>query len=108
MNEGDQARLEGFRALLCTDGTRLSRVKSPQTSFEALLNVNPPFDVPSELIDDPREKALMEVESPGPVLVKSDTLKDVCGNIWQIWRRDNNPADFTVKYWLTKVTQADT
>jgi hypothetical protein len=107
MNEGQSARLEGFRALLGTDGVCLTVLSGPAAAgkLNCLLQINPAFEVPSDLIEDPRERACAEAIADGqlPALVKGDRLADARGNKWQVWNREDNPADSFVKFWLTKI-----
>jgi hypothetical protein len=105
MNAGETARLEGFKALLATDGVCLSRLAPAGGKFTALLQINPMVEIPSALVEDPREKALAEaLRCPSlPAIVKSERLKDPQGNLWGVWSREDNPADFGVKFWLVKI-----
>ncbi|MDB6022928.1 MAG: hypothetical protein JWQ04_2785 [Pedosphaera sp.] len=103
MNDGQTARLEGFRAQLAVDGVTLTILSAAGGTIFGLLSVNPPVEVPSELTEDRREKAILEVLRPAPAVVRADQLKDDDGNKWQIWTREDNAADFAVKFWLVKL-----
>lgn len=100
----------GFAQLLSLGGggirdvTIISDSPPPNPTFKAILQINPQVEIPSELVNDTRARALMQVDRaslPCP-LKKSDSLKDSCGNFWDVWGEDNNPATFTVNFWLTQ------
>lgn len=104
----DSPELRGFKDRLRRDGKRLKTVKAPVTQFKALLAVAPPFDPETELGSDPREKANCEVLAPGPDLSLNDYVSEIgTNNKWQVVYREDNPADFTTKYVLAKVTNKD-
>jgi hypothetical protein len=107
MNLADTALNEGFYSLLTVNARTMQTVKAPLTQFQAILNVANPFDPETELGSDPREKCTMEVLQPGPVLNVNDFITEFgTVNKWQVVYRDNNPADFTVKYVLAVVIAA--
>lgn len=109
--------LAGFRRLISRKGvvfTMLDNSPPNDRTFTGLLAVNPPIDPRLDLNADPREAAIIETESTGipTVLMKSDSrlnhrLKDEAGNTWNTIRREDNPADFTTRFWVVKITPQD-
>ena len=109
MNLAEFMLREGFDALLCADAKCLQTVKAPVTGFKAIVSVANPFDPETELGSDPREKVLIEVKQPGPSLAVNDYVTEVgTTNKWQIVYRDDNKADFTIKYMGAAVLAIDT
>lgn len=94
----------GFRQLISIGGDGVKCLKTAAgAKVSGLLQINPMFDLPSDLISDSREKALLEVERNGlPPIKQGDPLTDSGGNKWGVWNRDDNPATFTTKFWLVK------
>lgn len=101
----------GFRRLLTLGGEGiicfdiLSQAGIPTgAKLRAVAAVNPMVEIPSDLQDDHREKALIEVERTGlPSVDWAGSIKDQTGNVWRVWNRQDNPATFTVKFWIIKV-----
>lgn len=90
-------------------GRCLQTVTPTPVNFKALLAVAPPIDPNTELGSDPREKAVCELFAPGPVICLNDFITEPgTQNKWQVVYRDNNTADFVVKYMLAKVLTIDT
>ena len=65
-----------------------------------------------EVTNDPRELSILEVRRPVPQgtfstvqrdLNSNDQIAGADGTLWTLIRRDDNPATFTVKFWLAKV-----
>lgn len=93
-----------FNDRLRQQGHCLQTVKAPAVNFRALLAVAPPLDPDTELGSDPREKCVCELNGPGPVIALNDFIVEIgTTNKWQVVYRDNNTADFAVKYMLAKV-----
>lgn len=94
----------GFEDRLRRQGKSMQTVKAPPVSFKALLAVAPPFDPDTPLGSDTREKCLMEILDCGaadPQIAENDFLIQQANMAkWQVVWRDNNPADFTIKYVL--------
>ena len=93
------------RRMIALDTTDARRA----VPFQALLQSVSPFGLDTEILNDPREKTMMEIMSPGPVVNANDKLMEPgTTNRWCVIGRDNNAADFTVKYVLAKVVTEDT
>lgn len=96
-----------FGDRLRRQGKYMQTVKAPPFYFRALIAVAPPFDPETELGSDPREKAMMELLAPGPAISLNDFITEIgTKNKWEVVYRDNNPADFTVKYVIAVVIDA--
>ncbi len=88
--------------------------RSGETFPAILLPVNA-IDPRLELGDDPREMATMEARRDripeikyGDVIVQTKPfLSDSPQPLWKAVRRDDNPANFAVKWWLVKITDQD-
>lgn len=106
MNDGMTARLEGFRAQLEVDGVCLTSLSNARVKPRGLLAINPPVELPSELIEDRREKARFQIERPCAgvaTFARNNKVKDELGNTWQVWSLEDNAANITVDFWLVKL-----
>ena len=72
------------------------------------MQIDPRLDVSN----DPRELSVLEVRRPVPQgtfaglqrdLNSNDQIAGPDGTLWTLIRRDDNPATFSVKFWLAKV-----
>jgi hypothetical protein len=105
---GQDALIEGFRTQLELYGKSMQSLSTANVTFTALLQVAPPFDPNTPLGEDPREKVIMEVLSPGPALSLNDRVQEV-GNddsTWLVVWRDANPAHIVARYILARLTDA--
>ena len=100
----------GFRQLLSLNGEAvicyklLSQYGIPTgKTLRAVAIVGAMVEIPSDLQSDHREKALIEVERENiPPVSWSGLLSDQLGNRWKVFERQDNPATFTVKFWIIK------
>lgn len=85
--------------------TDLTQPNQPPLQFNALLRVVQPFEIPSELVNDPREKTIAEAErnSQTQAVQCNDHVQDEQLNQWQVVSRDDNPATFTTVFFLIKL-----
>lgn len=112
-----QGQVEGFCSQLEVDGRRFRQVgNAPNaTDFYGLLTPAASIDPRLELGSDLRELSTLEClnidASPwgaAPDIAQQDRLLDVMANAtWRVVKRENNPADFTVKFWVVKITGQD-
>lgn len=71
--------------------------------FNGIIDPNPPIIPESLLGDDPREFGVIHAKKDGTGNCKlGDVVRDADGNQWILLRRDDNPADFVVKFWAHK------
>jgi hypothetical protein len=112
----------GFNERLQSLGQRLRLDRTGAEWNGILLPVNP-IDPRLELGDDPRELATLEMRRDGspdlehgdvviqirpPWATKSFNEGFVKPPLWRVLRRDDNPANFSIRYWLVKITSDDT
>ncbi len=108
----------GFNQRLAQLGQPMQHQRSGETFTAILLPVNA-IDPRLELGDDPRELATMEARRDripeikyGDVIVQTqpfwaNSAAPVVQPLWKAVRRDDNPANFAVKWWLVKITDQD-
>jgi len=88
--------------------------------FEAILLPVNPIDPQLELGSDWREMATLEGNRErvpwwnikyGDVILQTNPFwrTDILSTIpkWKIIRKDDNPANFTIKFWVVKITDKD-
>ncbi len=86
--------------------------------FDAILLPVTPIDPQLELGSDWREMATLECRRDRlPEIVYADIIiqpnpfwaTDALESPpkWKVFRRDDNPANFAVKFWLVKITEKD-
>jgi len=103
----------GFDERMASLGQRFSRETTGEEWDGILLSV-PPLDPRMDLGADLREFATLECRrdtSPdlqyGEVIIQQRPFWQVSDNApaprWSVARREDNPADFAVKYWLAKL-----
>ena len=102
-------KLAGWNVLWTNSDRRLLSLGGADAiPFRALLQAMPAFGLTTEISDDPREKTVLEVLEPGPCINRNDTLIEPgTNNQWTVLGRDNNQSDFTVRYFLAKITTED-
>jgi hypothetical protein len=96
------------------------RFRLPRTGdeFDAILLPLPPIDPMFELGTDKREKASLEGRRDRlPAIVRDDIILQLqpfwtteplaAPPKWMALEREDNPANFAVKYTLVKVTEGD-
>lgn len=92
----------GFDTMKDFHGEALVLVRGGR-GFVGLIDPQPEVDPTLEISSDYREIGMLHVkQSDDPGLVANDTITQAPDK-WRVVRRDNNPADFVVKYWLVKI-----
>ncbi len=109
MSLGADIGIEGWLALLDINGTELLVMGPGGGAVNGLLQTAPPIEPGMELGTDLRELSLFEIMKPLPGNIQFGTrLRDnSTGALWKTVKREDNPADFTGKFWLAKVTEGD-
>jgi hypothetical protein len=106
---------EGFQTRIDSLGQPFVHKKSG-TSFLGILLPVHPVDPMLELGSDWREMATLEaLRNTVPAINYADVIAQtnpIWGAVgtppqWKVVRREDNPADFAIKYWLVKITSQD-
>jgi hypothetical protein len=94
------------------------RLERTGEEFTAVLTPQPSIDPRLDLGADPREMALLEGRRDMvPELKYGDTVTqisavwahvgDVVSFPWKVVKRDDNPANVAIRYWLVKIGEFD-
>lgn len=123
MNPGLEILLEGFKARLDVYGEEL-QVLSSGAKLSGIIEPAPPIDPDFPIGPDIREKSILHVlteDDPGikqfdrlsPTAPAEDPTSeepatgepdgDEEPTVWEVLKRENNPADFVTKFWIVKV-----
>jgi len=102
---GLDARREGFLAQLDVDGRTVTPLsEETNTPFQALLETQSVLDPDLPLGSDLREVTIAHVlAEDDPESKSGDHWRDDQQNKWKVVKREDNPADFTVKYNLMRL-----
>ena len=113
-----RALMDGFKNRVTQLGQVMEMEETGEQFKAILLPVNA-IDPRLELGDDPREMATIEARRGhvpeikyGDVILQIKPFwaapgEDVPSPRWRALRRDDNPANFAVKWWLVKITDQD-
>jgi hypothetical protein len=113
-----RALMDGFKNRVSQLG-QVMELERTQEQFKAILLPVTAVDPRLELSDDPRELATIEARRDrvpeikyGDVILQLKPFwalpgEDVPSPRWRAIRRDDNPANFAVKWWLVKITDQD-
>ncbi len=107
----------GFDERINELGQRFSLLRTGD-EFDAILLPVAPIDPQLELGSDWRELATLEGRRDRmPAIVYADIIIQtlpfwateplVAPPKWKVVRRDDNPANFAIKFWLVKITDQD-
>ena len=108
---------DGFNERINELGQQFKLERTGDSFNAILLSVNP-IDPQLELGSDWREMATLEGRRDlMPAIVYGDTIVQpfpfwatealASPPRWKVIRRDDNPANFAIKYWLVKITDND-
>lgn len=108
---------DGFDERIMTVGQRF-KLEQSGDEFDAILTPVPSIDPTFELGSDLREKATLEIRRDrtpvvnyGDVVIQTQPFwaTDALASPprWKVIHREDNPANFVVKYWVAKITDQD-
>jgi hypothetical protein len=88
-----------------------------EKQFEAIIDAAPAIDPRLELGNDLREHAVIRGRRDTmPLMHYGDLVQQLTGlwfsddtpaQVWRVTKREDNPANIAIKYWVVKVTDAD-
>ncbi len=107
----------GFDERMAGLGQRFERLTTGE-EWDGILLAVPPVDPAMDLGEDLRERATMECRRDsapeleyGEIVIQKRPFWSLTGDApsprWSVTRREDNPANFAIRYWLIKVTDKD-
>ncbi len=108
--------LAAFDDHLDSDGQEFEHQRTSE-GFVAIIEVKPPIDPRLELGSDLREHAIISGRRDvipdmrhGDVITQLTGLwftEDTPPQPWKIIKREDNPADIAIKYWIVRIAPED-
>lgn len=95
---------EGFFARLQDFGPAVPFTGPSASSFSGVLMPMPAIEPSMPLGNDWRELSTLQAfRDDVPDEIQAQSRIANAGDTWKVVRRDDNPADFAVKFWVVKV-----